>query len=181
MTERPTPTRDPPAPSDRGTGPTASDERYEIRILVDGTWTYHGSPIRRPEIVRLFARVLRRDEAGDHWLVTPAERGRIAVDDAPFVAVAVERHGTGADQTLVFRTNLDETVVADADHPIVVREDGGTGEPRPYIVVRDRIEARIGRPVFYDLVDWAEAAADGGVFGVRSGGTFFALGRLDPD
>ncbi|MFN8723463.1 MAG: DUF1285 domain-containing protein [Rhodospirillales bacterium] len=181
MTERPTPAREPLAPPDRGTGPTARDERYEIRILTDGTWTYHGSPIRRPELVRLFATVLRRDEAGDHWLITPAERGRIVVDDAPFVAVAAERHGTGPDQTVVFRTNLDETVAADADHPVLVRGDGGTGAPRPYIVVRDGLEARIGRPVFYDLVEWAEVAADGSGIGVWSGGTFFPLGRIDPD
>jgi len=169
------------SPIDPGAIPTARDERYAIRILVDGTWTYHGSPIGRPELVRLFATVLRRDEAGDHWLITPAERGRIVVDDAPFVAVAVDRAGSGRSQTLTFRTNLDESVTADARHPITVRQDPGTGAPRPYIVVRDRLEARIERAIFYDLVEWAEVTDEGGSLGVWSGGEFFPLGRADVD
>ena len=144
--------------------------------------TVSSVPPRRP--VRLQVHRMRDPldaRAALDAALTPAERGRIVVDDAPFVAVAAERHGTGPDQTVVFRTNLDETVAADADHPVLVRGDGGTGAPRPYIVVRDGLEARIGRPVFYDLVEWAEVAADGSGIGVWSGGTFFPLGRIDPD
>ena len=88
------------------------DEGYQIRIDRDGTWYYHGSPIRRMELVKLFSTVLRRDEAGDYWLVTPAERGRIQVDEVPFTAVGLTVRGEGDTQELIFRTNLDVEVTA---------------------------------------------------------------------
>ncbi|HZH27699.1 MAG TPA: DUF1285 domain-containing protein [Azospirillaceae bacterium] len=162
-------------------GPTAADERYQIRILTDGTWTYHGSPIRRLELVKLFASVLRRDEAGDYWLITPAERGRIEVEDAPFVAVEIDASGTGEAQVLTFRTNLDEHVQAGPDHPIHVRFDPGSGEPRPYILVRPGLEARIDRAPFYALVELGTERDIGGEahIGVWSNGIFFPLGKPD--
>ncbi|QJE74188.1 DUF1285 domain-containing protein [Aerophototrophica crusticola] len=166
--------RRPPQP---GGAPTAEDEAYEIRIGRDGTWYYHGSPIGRIALVKLFSTVLRRDEAGDYWLVTPAERGRITVEDAPFVAVEVTVAGSGPDQALTFRTNLDEQVTAGPDHPIRVVTDPSTGEPHPYILVRGALEARINRPVFYQLVELAEASGDGDEIGVWSTGTFFPLGK----
>ena len=152
-----------------------------MRIAVDGTWFYRGSPIGRLPLVKLFASVLRREADGGYWLVTPAERGRIAVDDAPFVAVELTVEGEGREQRLIFRTNLDEIVTAGPDHPLRVAtaEDG---EPRPYILVRSGgaapLEALIVRPVFYELVDRAhEEEIDGAVrFGVWSGGRFFDLG-----
>ena len=155
------------------------DEGYPIRIDRDGTWHYHGSPIRRLELSKLFSTVLRRDEAGDYWLVTPAERGRIQVDEVPFTAVGLTVSGDGPNQRLIFRTNLDAEVTAGPDHPIRVEEDDGTGEPRPYILVRDNLEARITRSVFYDLVERAETREDGEEVqvGIWSMGTFFPLGR----
>ena len=155
------------------------DEGYQIRIDRDGTWYYHGSPIRRQELVKLFSSVLRLDASGDYWLVTPAERGRIQVDDVPFTAVELTVQGTGEDQRLIFRTNLDEEVIAGSDHPIRVEEDHGTGGPRPYILVRDNLEARISRSVYYDLVERAETREDREEIqvGIWSMGTFFPLGR----
>ncbi|MBB6249780.1 hypothetical protein FHS74_000313 [Nitrospirillum iridis] len=161
------------------------DEGYDIRIARDGTWFYHGSPIGRLPLVKLFSTVLRRDDSGDYWLITPAERGRIRVDDAPFVAVEMRREGQGQDQALSFRTNLDQWVTAGAEHPIRVALDPESGEPSPYIHVRGEIgrglEARLNRPVFYELADIA-LAADGdvggeGPAGVWSQGLFFALER----
>src|SRR5262245_38316988 len=95
----------------------------DIRIGRDGTWFYHGSPIGRKPLVKLFASVLRREDDGDYWLVTPAERGRIKVDDVPFTAVEVNAAGSGTAQTLTFRTNLDDEVAADSDHAIRVAHD----------------------------------------------------------
>jgi hypothetical protein len=156
------------------------DQRYAIRIGRDGTWYYQESPIRRIELAKLFATVLRRDEAGDFWLVTPVERGRIAVDDAPFVAVALQAEGEGRDRALVFRTNLDHTVVAGPENPIRVDEDPDTGEPRPYIRVSGGLEARIARPVFYELVEMGEERPGevGTQVGIWSKGEFFVLGSF---
>lgn len=150
---------------------------FDIQIARDGTWFYHGSPITRKPLVKLFASVLRRDEQGEYWLQTPVEKGRIRVEDAPFVAVELTVSGTGAGQELSFRTNLDEIVIAGPGHPIRVAEESGTREPRPYVAVRDRLDALIARPVFYQLVDLGEERAGPAPgFGVWSRGAFFALG-----
>jgi len=150
----------------------------DMRIARDGTWFYRGSPINRPPLVKLFASVLRRDADGSYWLVTPAERGRVAVEDAPFVAVAVDKEGgDGRAQRLIFRTNLDEIVTAGPDHKLRI-ETAADGTPAPYIMVRPGLEARLLRPVFYELVEWGreEPMGDEIQFGVWSGGLFFRLG-----
>lgn len=151
-----------------------------MRIGRDGTWYYHNSPIGRLSLVKLFATVLRRDERGQYWLVTPAERGRIEVEDAPFVAVELDVRGEGRSQELVFRTNLDEIVVADREHPLRV-ENRIEGGPHPYLSVRNGLEARLARPVFYRLVELGceERIAGAAVFGTWSKEAFFPLGTIE--
>jgi hypothetical protein len=153
---------------------------FDIRIGVDGTWYYRGSPIGRKPLVRLFASVLSRDETGVYWLTTPVERGRVTVDDAPFTAVEVTRQGEGRGQILSFRTNLDSEVELGPAHPIRVAVDAATQEPRPYIVVRDRLEARILRSVYYHLVELGgeERIGEEPMYGVWSKNTFWPLGSL---
>lgn len=153
----------------------------DIRIARDGTWFYHGSPIGRKPLVKLFSSVLQRDEAGDYWLVTPVEKARIQVDDAPFTAVEMTVAGTGQAQTLSFRTNIDEILTAGPDHPIRVEIAPETLEPSPYILVRDNLEALIGRAVFYDMVEiGVETISDGErTLGIWSGGVFFPIGALE--
>ncbi|MBV8088048.1 MAG: DUF1285 domain-containing protein [Alphaproteobacteria bacterium] len=148
-----------------------------MRIARDGTWLYRGSPISRLALVKLFASVLRREPDGSYWLVTPAERGRVEVEDVPFLAVGLTVEGSGREQQLIFETNLDDIVTAGAANPLRV-ETAADGEPRPYILVRDRLEARIARPVFYDLVELGaeERIEDTIQFGVWSRGRFFRLG-----
>lgn len=153
-----------------------------MRIARDGTWFYRGSPINRPPLVKLFASVLRREDDGGYWLVTPAERGRVTVEDAPFIAVAVERDGEGRDQRLIFRTNLDEIVTAGPGHELRV-ETAADGTPAPYIMVRPGLEARLARPVFYELAELggAEMIAGESQYGVWSDGLFFELGDPGED
>ncbi len=150
----------------------------DMRIARDGTWFYHGSPIGRKPLVKLFAGVLHRDETGDYWLETPAEKCRIRVDDAPFMALEMTVDGAGCEQRLSFRTNVDENVTAGESHPLRITVDSDTGEPAPYVLVRDGLEALIARAVYYDLVELGvEETLDGTArFGVWSGGVFFALG-----
>ena len=153
-----------------------------MRIARDGTWYYRGSPIGRLALVKLFASVLRREADGRYWLVTPAERGRVEVQDAPFLAVALTALGEGRSQELIFRTNLDEFVTAGPLNPLRV-ETTAKGEPAPYILLRDRIEAKLARPVFYELVELGteEKVQDTAEFGVWSRGVFFRLGEPGPD
>ena len=148
----------------------------DIRIARDGTWFHDGAPIGRAPLVRLFSTVLRRDPDGFH-LVTPVEKLRIRVDDAPFLAVRVDRVG----DSLRFLTNVGDEVDAGPEHALRVAADPQTGEPAPYLHVRRGLEARLTRPVFYELVDMAESHATpaGETLGVSSGGAWFALGPQD--
>ena len=143
----------------------------DIRILRDGTWLHEGTPIGRPALVRLFASVLKR-EGDRHFLVTPAEKLGIAVEDAPFLAQDFE----GEDGVLTFETNVGDLVAAGPDNPITVdlAEDG---EPAPYLHVRRGLMARIDRKTFYRLTEIGETADVGGAkwFGVRSAGAFFPM------
>ena len=173
----------------RGDGASAADKRvfenicgdFGLSIGRDGTWFYRGSPIGRKPLVKLFASVLRRDVDGGYWLVTPAEKGRIEVEDVPFVAVEASIIGVGREQTVTLRTNLDEIVTVDREHPLRVADDPATGAPAPYVLVRDGLEARLARPVFYELVERGEERHDGDmrVLGIWSKGEFFPLGALD--
>jgi len=151
-------------------------------IQRDGTWLYRGSAIERKELVCLFASVLKRESDGSFWLETPAERGKIEVEDAPFVAVELDWRGDGRQQTLSFRTNVDQVVTAGPEHSIRVAHDILTCEPTPYILVRPGIEARINRAVYYELVALAvpEWVGCRRMLGVWSCGRFFALGELPP-
>lgn len=171
-------TGDEPAAAPQWDFDPKSCAEFSIRIDRDGTWYYQNSPIRRKNLCKLFSSVLRRDDAGNFYLVTPVEQGRIAVEDAPFTAVEVVVDGAGQDQTIAFRTNLDHMVTADPAHPIRVVEDAVSGEPAPYVMVRDGLEALILRPQFYELVEMAEEReVDGAtLLGVWSAGAFFALG-----
>jgi hypothetical protein len=144
-----------------------------MEIMADGTWKHEGTRIARESLVRLFASILRKDEDGETYLVTPVEKIRVRVEDAPFVAVRADRHGHGRDQTIVFTTNVGDVAPAGGEHPI--RVAFANGEPRPYVLVRGRLEARILRAPFYELVEWAEARD--GKLGVWSGGVWWELGE----
>lgn len=154
---------------------------FPIRIARDGAWFYRGSRIGRKALARLFSTVLHRDGDGRFWLITPFERGMIEVEDAPFTAVELAATGCGKDMSLRFRTNFDDWVTAGPGHPISVAHDAATGEPSPYIRVRDNLDALILRPVFYELAEIAEPAGRDGakVLGVWSGGEFFELGPAE--
>jgi hypothetical protein len=142
-----------------------------LKIARDGTWSYQGSPIGRKKLVKLFASVLRKEDDG-YFLVTPVEKVPIAVEDMPFVAVAMEREGSGGRQRLSFRTNVDDVVVADRDHALGFA-GGDKGGFTPFIVVRNGLTARLSRPVYYELAALAVSPGGEAAPGVWSGGTFF--------
>lgn len=148
----------------------------EMRIARDGTWFHQGSPIGRPNMVRLFSTVLRREPDGSFVLVTPVEKLDIQVEDAPFVAVEMKADGEGRDAKLAFRLNTGDLVTAGPEHAL--RFAGTTDEPRPYLHVRAGLEALVVRSLYYDL---AERALSGGPNGngeppgVWSDGAFFPI------
>lgn len=151
-----------------------------LAILRDGTWTYRGSPIRRIELVRLFASVLRRETDGVYWMVTPVERGRIPVEDVPFTIVEVRHEGEGRERRIDMRSNLEEWVELGPEHGLRLAQ--GAGDLAiPYVLVRPGREGRLGlegrleRAPFYHLVELAEPGLDGTTLGLWSRGVFFAL------
>ena len=148
-------------------------------ISRDGAWHYLGSPIVRPSLVRLLSRVMKR-EGEDFFLVSPVEKLRIEVEDAPFLAVELECAGESESQRLIFRTNVDDVVIAGEANPICVNEDPISGEPAPYIEVRDGLWALINRAVYYELAERVTPSPEvPGQWGVFSEGCFFKLGSLD--
>ena len=154
-------------------------------IKRDGSWLYRGSPINRRELVCLFSSVLRREADGSYFLETPAERGRIEVEDVPWTAVEMDWSGVGNGQVLSFRTNVDQVVTAGPEHPIAVRHGCLGCAPVPYLTVRDTagglpMQARVTRAVYYELVALAVPGEVCGkrVLGVWSQHRFFALGDL---
>lgn len=142
----------------------------DIRIAANGQWFHEGSPIGRQPLVRLFSTILRRDPDGFH-LVTPGEKLKITVDDAPFVATGMDQP---ADGVLRFVTNVGDVVEAGPSHPIRTISDGAQGV-RPYVRVRGGLDARIARSVFYDLASMAAPAPGGGPLSVCSHGAWFSL------
>lgn len=144
----------------------------DIRIAANGDWYHEGELIKRFAIARVFSTILRLDE-GQHFLVTPGEKLRIRVDDAPFLAIDMETDGKGRGRRILFKTNMGDIVPVDANHPIRVEERDG--QPRPYVEVRHGLRALIARSVFYRLVDLADEEASG-EFSVWSEGTRFVLG-----
>ncbi|MZR30114.1 DUF1285 domain-containing protein [Sneathiella litorea] len=153
----------------------------DMRIARDGTWFYLGSPIGRKPLVKLFSGVIRLDDDGKYYLVTPVEKIGITVDDAPFVAVEMFIEGEGRDRVVSFRTNVDDFVILDKEHPFRLEIDPDTKEPSPYVRIRTNLDALINRPVFYDLVNLAEEERIDGKdrFGFWSSGQFFELGLMN--
>lgn len=147
-----------------------------IKIRRDGAWFYQGSIIGRPAIVKLFASILRKDEDEKTYLVTPVEKILVEVEDAPFLAVEMAVTGTGEDQKLTFRTNVDDVVtVSPAHHIRFARQDPGGGL-KPYILIRGRLEALVTRAVYADLVALAVSGDTLGSLGVWSSGVWWAMG-----
>lgn len=164
-----------PAPVERWNPTFCGD--LDMEIKQDGTWFYLGTPIGRMPLVQLFSSVLRKDEDGRTYLVTPVERVGIRVVDAPFVAVEMDVSGRGDRQIITFRTNVGDVVEAGPGHPLRFVDEDATGGLKPYVLVRGRLEALVARPVMYELVEHGEEIEIDGrrMFAVRSKGAVYPI------
>ena len=152
----------------------------DIRIASDGTWYHEGRAFQRESLIKLFASVLCK-EGDQYFLLTPAEKLSIRVDEAPFVASTLDVLEQDGNRALVFTTNLGDKIVADSQHPIRVEIDAQNGEPRPYIHCRDGLEALISRSAFFELANLAEVRQQDGrnFLNISSMGVDFNLGCAD--
>ncbi|HEY1780977.1 MAG TPA: DUF1285 domain-containing protein [Roseiarcus sp.] len=164
----------------RGSGPPPSWDPpdcgdIDMRIAADGTWFYCGSPIGRAPLVQLFASIMRR-EHDRYVLVTPVEKVGIKVDDAPFLAVEMRVSSETVEPQLTFRTNVEDIVTVNAEHPLRF-EPGASQGLKPYVRVRGDLWALVKRALFYDLVavGLTERVGNEDWFGVRSSGLFFPM------
>jgi hypothetical protein len=161
-------------PLDEWNPPDCGD--IDMRIGTDGTWYYQNSPIGRPALVRLFSSILKR-EGDDYYLVTPVEKCRIVVDDAPFVAIDVMGEPGEGGRLLRFRTNVGDEIVCGREHPLRFEPEAIGGGLKPYLHVRRNLWAKVSRPVYYELTDMGEERDIDGVcwFGIGSVGEFFPM------
>ncbi|MBB3963660.1 DUF1285 domain-containing protein [Rhizobium metallidurans] len=162
-------------PVEKWNPPFCGDIDMEIRA--DGTWFYMGTPIGRAPLVRLFSTVLRKDEDGKTYLVTPVEKVGIRIVDAPFLAVEMNASVKDGQAVLTFRTNVGDVVEAGGEHPLRFVIHGDNNELKPYLHVRGRLEALVSRAVMYQLVELGETIDVDGVamFCLRSGGEIFPV------
>lgn len=158
-------------PIERWDPPLSGD--IDIVIDRDGNWFHEGGRIERQPLVNLFASILRRESDGDYYLVTPVEKWRLQVEDAPLVAVALECAAPGGDQRLLFTLNTGWHIPLDGDHPLQVQ--GSADLPRPYLALARGLTALLARPVYYELVGLAEQGAGGEGAWVTSYGERFSL------
>lgn len=149
----------------------------DMRIKADGTWFYMGTPIGRMALVRLFSTVLRKDDDGQTYLVTPVEKIIVHVEDAPFIAVEMSKSEQDGAQQLTFRTNVGDVATAGIDNPLRFEVSGENEQLKPYLLVRGRLEALVSRAVTYDLLALGEEVEIAGeaMFAIRSGGQVFPV------
>lgn len=149
----------------------------DFRIARDGTWFHQGSPIGRQAMVRMFSTILHRDADGSYWLKTPVEKCSIVVEDAPFTIIALRLRELESGPTLCLKTNVNEWISVDAEHPLTTRKDPETGDLVPYVEVRDGLDAKFTRNAYYELVELllADGQLHNGVRGIESAGQFFPL------
>lgn len=159
-----------PAPVDRWNPAYCGDS--DMRIARDGSWTYRGSPITRPAMVRLFSTVLRREPDGSHVLVTPVEKLSIEVEATAFRATQMVMAGEGDQRRIALTLDSGDALFVGPDHPLTMIEtaDG----PSPRVAVRYGLEAELARPLYYELAEIALTEAHDPP-GVWSDGVFFSL------
>ena len=158
-------------PVDKWNPPYCGDIGLKIRR--DGVWLYQGSPIGRLALVKLFASILRKDADGKTYVVTPVEKILVDVEDAPYLGVELAVDGAGEMQTLMLRTNLDDVVPIDAEHPLRFMASDPDGGLKPYVRLRGRLEALCTRAVYFELVELASER--NGEVGLWSGGVWWPI------
>jgi hypothetical protein len=134
----------------------------EIDILINakGEWYHEGGYFKRQDLARMFASILRKD-GEDYFLVTPAEKLKIQVEDVPFSIVLMSEE----EGVLSFITSLGDEVTMSADHPMEFRKAAplpeGGAEFIPYVMIRNNLWAKFNQSTYYELINLAQETAEG--------------------
>jgi len=172
-------------PNEKGLPPIQQwqpQQIVDIDLSIDrqGRWFHQGDPFIRTELVRLFSTLLRLEDDANYYLITPAEKVLVRVAEVPFLVVNAEKNNQKGQPVILLETNVSDTFKLDTHHPLrVVTQKNG--EPRPYVRVRDQLEARILPQVFYQLVDFAQTRQENQqtCLYLTSAGAEFQLGCFD--
>lgn len=124
-----------------------------MEIRVDGSWWHAGSPIRRPELVALFASILRQEGDGEYYLVTPVEKVRVSVALHPLRVIDAEPMAGREPETLILTLNTGGQVPLDGRHSLSIEPQAGSAA---YITLDNGLTALFSRAAWYRLADLAD-------------------------
>ncbi len=175
----------------------------DLTIKANGEWWHEGGHMTRQSLVSLFATILWKEEnngAVEYFLKTPVQKLRIHVEDAPLLINDVGIVEEQGESWLEFTTTTGDVVRLDDEHPISLRaytmkdsddnshfdksknrEDNESTESstqiRPYMMVRNGLEALIGRNAFYHLTEIGELTEREGetILTLQSGDNAYTL------
>ena len=126
-------------------------KKFPIKIKSNGEWLYQNTLIKKKTLIKLFSSVLVADEKGNFYLETPAEKGKIEVEDSPFVITSFVIKGLNKNQEIIFKTNIDEEIVLSKKNSLFYKKYKQSFIP--YVVIRKNINAKILRSVYYQLIN----------------------------
>lgn len=168
-----------------------------LTIKANGEWWHEGGHMTRQSLVSLFATILWKEQNNgsvEYFLKTPVQKLRIQVEDAPLLINDVGIVHEEGKRWLEFTTTTGDVVRLDDEHPIRLRaytikspDDNESTEVnestesntqiRPYMTVRNGLEALIGRNAFYHLTEIGELTEQNGetILTLQSGGNAYPL------
>ena len=154
-------------------------KNIKMKIDREGRWHFMDSIIGRKRMVNLFSKVLRLDDDGSYYLVTPVEKIKLEVEIKPFLIVDFSIAGRNKKQVISFSTNTGDQFILDNKHPLRVEQSDSTKECLTYVLVRSNLEGFLSRNVYYNLVNISKEQIinNKSYIGLWSRGHFFKLGE----
>lgn len=132
----------------------------DICIKADGRWFHEGDEIKRDSLLALFASILRREDDGEYYLVTPVEKWRLKVEECAFQLVNMELFAENTlQQVVVFSSNVGTKYELSEKHPLCI-DYKDSGEPIPFVKVEHGLTAKLGRNIYYQLADLSAKQSD---------------------
>jgi hypothetical protein len=127
----------------------------DIPITIDaqGDWYHDGGKIERETLVRLFANILRREEDGEYYLVTPAEKWRIQVERHALLVTDISALEEGGLAVLEATLNTGKRVRVSEENSLFL--DSAAGEIAG-LNLPHGLTALCTRAAWYRLVELAE-------------------------
>jgi hypothetical protein len=128
----------------------------DISIVIDaqGEWHHDGTRIQRSSLVRLFASILRREDDGDYYLVTPGEKWRIQVELHPLMVTDVTALEIDGECVLEATLNTGRQIMVSKENPLFLEPAVGNIAA---LQLAHGLTALCTRSAWYRLVDMAES------------------------